>query len=384
VIQRLLLGLISATALLALPGCHMEEQVSAYAAPKDPTLVSWTLPADWRQVPHKPQLQYAAFATADGDQSPQVTVSFLFPNSPGATDLLLNVNRWRGQLGLDQLADPAELNNLVQTTRASATPIQWVDMTSPAGQRMRAAIVPREDRIWFFKMTGPASAVESQKEAFDTFVKSAKYLSPAGEPLLASAGPANSSGAESKAPAGHPPVSDASTSAAPPPSTPTPLVRPPTDTTSSGAPTESAAGGLKYTLPPGWTTEQTPRPMRVATLSTGGDKPATVIITRLSTSFGAMKMNLDRWRAEVGLPPVQSESDVKETPIKIGSQEGQLVDFSGLGKDGSTPTRSLIARRTAGDSVWFFKILGPTQTVTTERPNFEKFLASVQLPGEGK
>jgi hypothetical protein len=120
--------------------------------------------------------------------------------------------------------------------------------------------------------------------------------------------------------------------------------------------------------------------MRIATLSTGGDKPAQLIISRLSANFGGMLANINRWRGDVGLPPIDDASKVTETPIKVGSASGQLVDFNGPGKDGATPTRSLVARCTQGDSVWFFKILGPTETVSQQRPAFEQFLASVKLP----
>ena len=88
--------------------------------------------------------------------------------------------------------------------------------------------------------------------------------------------------------------------------------------------------------------------------------------------------------ARLGLSDLTNASSrsASEKPITIGSGPGLLIEFVGPGKDGVTPMRSLIARRTDGDSTWFFKILGPAETVTQQQAAFEAFLASVKLPGE--
>jgi hypothetical protein len=331
------------TALLLLAGCDKEEQITSYSAPKDPQSVTWSVPEGWKSLPPNREFaQYAAFATGEGDDAVKVTVSFLFPDAPGASDLLLNVNRWRKQLQLPP-AEASELKRLVVPSRQGDLIIQWVDMSTPSGERMRAAIVPRQDRIWFFKMAAEADRIQGQKEKFDAFVQSARFMGPAAEPLAA----------------------------------PEPVAVPaPVSITSSSE--------LNFTLPPGWTREPNANSMRILTLSTGGDKPAQIIVSRLSANFGGMLMNLTRWRGEVGLPPAESDADLKETPIKIGPIVGSQIDMSGPGKDGSTPTRSLIARCPQGDSVWFFKILGPAETVAQQQAAFEAFLASVGLPGETK
>ena len=335
-----------ATALILLSGCGKEEQVHSYSAPKDPQLITWTLPGGWRKAPFNSRLLYAAFAP---DDALKVTVSYLFPNGPGARDLLMNVNRWRGQLGLEPVM-AAEVGGLVKSVAQPGSTVQLVDMAGTSGQRMRAMIVPREDRIWFFKMTGPAEAVDGQKKAFDSFVKSVNFPTPAAAALTAG---------------------DAISPTAP-------IASP----VAPAAPITPAAGEPGYTLPAGWTRIPNPSPMRVMTLGTGGDKPAQIIVSRLSSNFGGMGPNLTRWRGEVGLPPSNNESDLKETPIPVGTAPGLLIDLSGPGKSGGDPMRSLIARRAQGDSIWFFKILGPVETVTRQQTAFTEFLASLKLPGE--
>ena len=341
-------------------GCDKEEPVSSYTAPKDPQLVTWVVPSTWQKAAYNRKLQYAGFSDGEGDTAVKITVSYLFPNANGAKDLLMNVNRWRRQLQLPAVI-AAELGPLVTMTHRPGLTIQTVDLLSETGSRMRATIVPRQDRIWFFKMTGTSEQIDEQKQAFDDFVRSVHYATPEAEALVASSevGPSDSP--------------------APSPAVPTPLapnlMAPPIRAT-------GAAGELKYDLPAGWTREPNANAMRVATLSTGGEKPAQLIVTRLSANFGGMMLNLNRWRAEVGLPPAEPNTEAKEAPIVIGAIPGSLVDLAGPGKDGKTPSRSLIARCTQGDSVWFFKLLGPSETVMQQLTAYQAFLLSVRLPGE--
>lgn len=342
--------------LLALPsfiflGCDKFEPVISYAAPKDPPLLTWTLPADWHKVSFNHRLQYAAFTGGDGAESVKITVSYLFPNANGAKDLLLNVNRWRRQLGLPPVA-ASELAPLVSLSSQPGKTMQIVDLSGGEnGQRIRAMIVPRRDRIWFFKMTGTTDQVASHQQVFDAFARSVQYPTPEGEALVAS--------------------SDASAD------------QPATQPTAPPMPAASVAGELNYSLPTGWTREPNANAMRVATFSTGDKQPAQVIVTRLSANFGGMMLNLNRWRGEVGLPPGDAGTEMKETPVLVGNLPGSVVDLVGPGKDAKTPMRSLIARCTQGDSVWFFKLLGPAETVTQQQTAFQAFLLSVKLPGDG-
>jgi hypothetical protein len=88
-------------------------------------------------------------------------------------------------------------------------------------------------------------------------------------------------------------------------------------------------------------------------------------------------MNLNRWRREVGLPPTEDANAHKETPVKVGSADGGLLEF--VGPEGASQKKSLVAKLTVGENTWFFKILGPAQTVTNQKKAFEQFLGSVKF-----
>src|SRR5207302_1069371 len=59
-----------------------------------------------------------------------------------------------------------------------------VAVTQPTGPvRLVAAIVPREDQTWFFKLTGPPPEVEESRKTFDQFLASVHFTGKADPPV---------------------------------------------------------------------------------------------------------------------------------------------------------------------------------------------------------
>ena len=80
-----------------------------------------------------------------------------------------NVNRWRGEVGLEPAAPdqgvPLTVGNQLFTIR---------DYTGPGG-RVIIAAAKVNGNSWFFKIFGPADAVASAKPAFDLFVRTISF-----------------------------------------------------------------------------------------------------------------------------------------------------------------------------------------------------------------
>ena len=356
-------------------GCKKEdESVATYLAPKEPKVVVWAVPSGW--VALKPsQLEYAAYQATAVNEPVRVSVSYLHADAPSATNIKANVDRWRQQLQLPPATDQ-ELMNLVVLDKGTDMVVQKVDLIGNDGTRIIAAIVPREDRIWFYKMRGDSEDVIALKNTFDQFVISSKYLA-AGRtelsmPMVGLVDSTASVTSVKKEPtSGEAKPGDSGNNNAKLPSS---------NTNAPAATPGETAGGMKYMLPKGWTVAPSTIAMRVMTLSTGTEKPAQVIVSTLSGNFGGMAMNLARWRGEVGAGG--DSGNVVETPIKIGAHDGLLIDLQGPGKDGKMPSRSMIARCTVGESVWFFKLIGPEETVSSQKAAFDELLKSIRLPGE--
>lgn len=141
-------------------------------SPEKPT---WEVPADWREAPVG-QMSLARFEIGGNEGKAEVTVS-AFPGAAGG--LLLNLNRWRGQLGLKPV-DQAEAEKIVASLDVMGGKAMLVDMNGEnpqTGQKVRliSAIVPREGLTWFYKLMGDEAAAGREKAAFIKFVQSVRY-----------------------------------------------------------------------------------------------------------------------------------------------------------------------------------------------------------------
>ncbi len=177
-LPKLLFVVFTATSVLSV-GCQEDEirryEVPRVEAPGAP--LTYKAPADWKKHNASgPIRAEAAFLISAGDKAADVTITRL----PGAAGgVLANVNRWRGQIHLEQV-DEQQLHRELRPIDVAGTAAQYVDLIGPesAGpppQRILGVILPRGEQTWFFTIKGPADLVEKQKAAFETFVKSVRF-----------------------------------------------------------------------------------------------------------------------------------------------------------------------------------------------------------------
>jgi hypothetical protein len=145
--------------------------------------------------------------------------------------------------------------------------------------RLLAAVVPHGDRTWFLKLVGPEAGVSAQQPAFDRFVQSVSFPDKAAEPIA-------------------------------------------------------------WTVPEGWR-QELGREERYATFRIEAEPtPLEVTVVALGREAGSLKANLDRWRGQIGLPPVQEEEIGKLTKeVDIHGVKATLVDMTGTstGRTGRMP-----------------------------------------------
>ena len=72
------------------------------------------------------------------------------------------------------------IERLVNKAEAAGVTAPYVDLTGPEqggrpAERTLAVSIPHGEQTWFFKLTGPASLVAEQKQAFDGFLKSVRF-----------------------------------------------------------------------------------------------------------------------------------------------------------------------------------------------------------------
>ena len=145
------------------------------ATPTAPEL-SFTTPEGWQSAPPKP-MRAINFRVGPAQEA-ECYVSVL-ANSGGGVPM--NVNRWRGQMGLQPLTD-TELAALPKITIAGQDGVlveaagQYTAMTGDPkpGYMLLGAICEREGQGIFVKMTGPEAIVKGEKDHFVAFCQSLK------------------------------------------------------------------------------------------------------------------------------------------------------------------------------------------------------------------
>lgn len=119
-------------------------------------VMSWSLPAGWQRAAQSSQMVAVVWTT---DAQCRVTLT---PLRGQGAELLPSVNMWQAQLGLT----PVESLEAVTLEQIGESVAIYDRVSSDGSQRLLAAVITKQDRSWFLKMTGSVSAVENGREAF--------------------------------------------------------------------------------------------------------------------------------------------------------------------------------------------------------------------------
>jgi hypothetical protein len=157
---------------------------------------------------------------------------------------------------------------------------------------------------------------------------------------------------------------------APAPGTPTPSTAP-NPATAPDAPTPPAPPEFQWSVPAGWQ-ETAPGPMQQARFSVPDVEGtrAEVAVSIFPSDTGGTLANVNRWRAQLGLPSVDERS-LGESVAPLATAPGAvLVD---LFKDDKRMLAAIVPR---DGTWWFYKMTGGTPAVAKAREAFIGFVSS--------
>ena len=369
---------------LVLAGCK-DTRIVAYRVPKESPGVSpavadtgaaaapairWRTPPGW-QVQPGDAVRQGSFLVAGADGAKADVSITTFPGDVGGD--LANVNRWRAQVQLPPIGD-TDLPQALTRVSTPAGEFLVVDLSGNAasadggrGTRILGAILKQAAQTWFFKMSGDARMVEAQKPVFLDFLQSVQFGAATGAaPLAGPARVANTNDlppdahglpAAASLPPGHPPI-DAGTAGGAMASTPVAVA--------TGQP-------LVWTAPPDWkpTTGSAMRKASYAVI--GPEGTGDLSVTAFPGDVGGDLANVNRWRGQLDLPPVESLDGAV-----------QSLDANGLHMlvfDGANGGRGMLgAIVPRPGETWFFKLTGPDALLARSKPAFLDFLRTIKAP----
>ena len=310
--------------------------------------LTWTLPAGWVQKPAA-EMRLASFS-APGKNGQMVDISIVpLPGMAGGD--LANVNRWRGQVGLDPVQD-ADLAALGQEVTVGDSKAQLYDLAgTPAGeavkQRILAVGLHREDTEWFFKATGDDDSVASQKASFISFLGSIQFV------------------AASALPADHPAI----------------------DATAPGGPAEPGTPDMAgpvaalptWTIPAAWQ-QVPPTAMLLAKFAaTENNATAEITVSSFPGDVGGLLANVNRWRGQISLPPIEDAGLMQAVrAFDTAAGPASVVDFNGTEAKTGQPARLVGVILPLNGQTWFYKLMGDATVVEHQKAGFLKFVQSVK------
>lgn len=149
-----------------------------------------------------------------------------------------------------------------------------------------------------------------------------------------------------------------------------------------------------WLLPDGWSSIAPAPPPSAYAFAVPGTaasaEPLTVTVTALPGEGGGLLPNVNRWRRQLGLPPVASASEMALSLLEMtraaptadnptqapGVIQAIYVDL--LADDQTTRTIAAIWPDPSRQATWFFKLTGDADAVADAAPAFQRFVASTQ------
>lgn len=139
-----------------------------------------------------------------------------------------------------------------------------------------------------------------------------------------------------------------------------------------------------WQLPAGWV-EAPGNPARRASYTVAGTPPGSVDIsvTAFPGAVGGELANLNRWRGQLGLPPLAAADAPGGGVARLATGAGTVTvaDFTSAGvpPGKAAPQRMLAAIVPRAGHTWFFRLAGDAPQVGPQAEAFRAWVASIQF-----
>lgn len=123
--------------------------------------------------------------------------------------------------------------------------------------------------------------------------------------------------------------------------------------------------------------------MVLNSFSISGEKgdQATISISAFPGTVGGALANVNRWRRQLGLEPVEESGlPAMTTSIDVMGGKAMLVDMTGRDAKTGREARMLAAAVPREGKTWFYKLLGDGPVVEAQKEAFVKFVQTVRYP----
>ena len=139
---------------------------------------------------------------------------------------------------------------------------------------------------------------------------------------------------------------------------------------------------LVYDVPEGWE-EVSPTRLRLVNLRVKRDPATECYLTILPGTGGGVIGNVNRWRSQIGLDPVDAAEIEKLDKLPLFGEPAHYVElagtFRGMGGEAKSDYKLLGLVLALPPNALFLKMAGPAATVDAEKARFEKLASSLRV-----
>jgi hypothetical protein len=111
-----------------------------------------------------------------------------------------------------------------------------------------------------------------------------------------------------------------------------------------------------------------------------GDASAAVNVSVLDNDGGGLLANLNRWRGQLGQPPLTDDDVAKLPTIDASGVKAVVAEFSGTDARAGKPARLIGVVLPLNGQTWFYKLMGDPDLVTHQKDAFVAFVQSAKYP----
>jgi hypothetical protein len=130
-----------------------------------------------------------------------------------------------------------------------------------------------------------------------------------------------------------------------------------------------------WTVPAGWNSTEGSAMRRASFAADGPGGPVDIAVTSFPGDVGGLAANLNRWRRQIGLPPLApGEVESAVTRHAVADKEAVLCRM-----EGETQATMAAIFQHDGNS-WFLKMTGPRSSVAANAESFNQFVETVRFP----
>jgi hypothetical protein len=155
---------------VATPAAPPEQTPPTQSPPTEPPApragaLKYDLPEGWTEAPADP-MRKVSLRTPGG----AALSGFSFPLVGVMGDPLQNVNRWRGEIGLEPITAD-DLKTQSEEIKLLGGDGSYFELVG-ASESTYAVMLVRDNQVWFFKLRGPGDEVAKQRDAFKKWLAS--------------------------------------------------------------------------------------------------------------------------------------------------------------------------------------------------------------------